>query len=95
MARYMCTFTSTCENRNEILKRFTQGIGVELPDGASLVGRFLEIGAVQGWVVVETNDPTIIADWVLGWNDVMDVTVTPVMVDEEAGPVFEKHGFGA
>ena len=94
MARYMCTFTATPNNRNEVLKRFTSGTGVDPPEGASLVGRFIEIGAVQGWVVVETDDPTIIGDWVLGWNDIMDVTVTPVMGDEEAGPIFAKHGFG-
>ncbi len=94
MARYMVSFAATHNNRNEVLKRFTSGAGLELPDGASLVGRFIEIGGVGGWVVVETNDPTIIGDWVLGWNDLMDVRVTPVMSDEEAGPIFAKHGFG-
>ena len=93
MARYMCTFKARGENRNEVLTRFTKGIGTDPPEGASLVGRYIEIGAVQGWVVVETDDPTTIGDWVMGWNDIMEVTVTPVMVDEEAGPVFAKHGF--
>ncbi len=94
MARYMVRFSAPVENRNEVLNRFTKGTGVELPDGASLVGRFIEIGGIGGWVVVETNDPTTIGDWVLGWNDIMDTTVTPVMSDEEAGPIFQKHGFG-
>jgi hypothetical protein len=94
MAKYMVDFDTTGENRNEVIKRFVEGSAVELPDGATLVGRFIKMGKTGAWVVVETDNPAIVADWVLRWSDLMDVTVTPVMGDEEAGALFRRHGLG-
>jgi hypothetical protein len=33
---------------------------------------------LEGWAVVETDDPLVIGEWMYGWSDVGEHEVTPV-----------------
>lgn len=94
MANYMVTWNLPSEHRNEAIKRFMEGSALQAPDGVSLVCRWHAAAAGVGWVVVETDDPKTIADWLLHWSDLLSYEATPVLTDEEVGEMFQKHGLG-
>ena len=94
MAQYMVEVSIQSENRNEIIKRFSDGAALELPAGAKLVGRWHAPGQLEAWNVVEADDPKGVYDWLLNWNDICDTRVIPVITDEETGDLIQKHGLG-
>ena len=46
------------------------------------------------YIVVETDDPKAISDWLLQWTDLASFEVQAVLTDEELGELFQKHGLG-
>jgi hypothetical protein len=94
MACYMVTYQLSGANRNEAIKRFTEGSAMQAPQGAKDLGRWHAANGHTGWAVVETDDPKIIADWLLHWTDIMSYEVEPVIGDEEFGSLVQKHGLG-
>ena len=92
MATYLLTYNVPNSNRDETIKRFAKGDGMNAPDGAELIGRWHAAGGGTGWAIIETNDPAILSAWMLQWNDIMDVTFVPVLTDDELGAAFVKNG---
>ena len=61
MANFMVEATISGGNRNEAIKRFTEGSALQVPDGAALVGpRWQKVGGLGAWMVVETDNPKVL-----------------------------------
>lgn len=61
MATCPLTYNLPTSNRDETIKRFAKGAGMNAPDGAKLIGRWHAAGGGTGWTIVETNDPAILS----------------------------------
>ena len=57
---------------------------------ANMLGRYHGPGSLEGWILVETDDPTALYEHVAEWGEFMEWETIPVFTDEEAGPVVAK-----
>ena len=64
--------------------------GAPMPDGLSMIGRWHAPGSAQGWVLVETDDPTAVAQFVAEWSGLVDIQTTFVIEDDDAAAGIEK-----
>ena len=55
-------------------------------DGGKLIGRWHEAGN-KGFMVVEADDAVSLGKYSNQWTDLCDITIVPVMTDEEVGQV--------
>ncbi|WP_442915189.1 DUF3303 domain-containing protein [Marinobacter sp. SS21] len=74
------------ERRNEAIARFLE-TGGKPPDGVTLLGRWFAVAQQTGVAILEANDPVLIQQWALEWNDLMRLDVSPVLTDEQVGPI--------
>jgi hypothetical protein len=87
----MLTFSIKPQTRNEAIDRFRQTGG--LPSaGAKLLGRWTRADFSGGFDLVETDDPKALTAFALGWSDLMDLAVVPVVDDKELGEVLRRTG---
>lgn len=56
----------------------------DMGDKIKLIGRWHDLQGFTGVAICETDDANAVAAWTLNWNGVLDVSVTPVLDDEEA-----------
>ena len=56
----------------------------EMPQGVKLIGRWHSIGDFTGCCIIEAENEASIFQWLLLWNDLVDVNYKPVVEDEEA-----------
>ena len=65
------------------------------PKGLKTVGRWHVPGSILGWHLLEGDDPTVVAQHVAEWADVIELEVNPVIEDaaaaEAASKVFGKE----
>ena len=94
MAVYMITSHYTSATRNEIIKRFMNTDARTAPEGLKELGRWHRAESNGSYIVVETDDPKAISDWLLQWTDLASFEVQAVLTDEELGELFQKHGLG-
>jgi hypothetical protein len=92
MAQYMITWTLPSDNRDEAIRRFSEGSAMQPPAGVTHLGRWHAAGGGLGFGVVETDDPKAIAKWLVQWTDIIEYEVVPVISDEELGEVFQTLG---
>ena len=59
--------------------------GAPMPEGSTLLGRYHAPGSVNGWLVVETEDPTKVYFHASEWSELLNWKTTPVLTDEQAG----------
>ena len=75
------------EKRKEVLKGFsamtTDDDTKDLGDKIRMIGRWHDVAGGTGVVIIESDDAVAISNWTLNWNPFMDITVTPVLDDEE------------
>ena len=62
-------------------------------DGVKLIGRWHEAGN-KGFMVVEADDAVSLGKYSNQWTDLCDITIVPVMTDEEVGQVLTADWFG-
>ena len=58
--------------------------GAPLPPGIKSLGRWHAPGSGYGWLLVEGNDMTALAQHIAEWANLLELQVTPVIEDEEA-----------
>ena len=58
--------------------------GAPLPEGINLVGRWHAPGSAYGWLLVEGDDITALAQHVAEWANLLEFQITPVIEDAEA-----------
>ena len=59
--------------------------------GLKLAGRWHAPGSECGWALIEGNDTTALAQHVAEWANYLQLRVTPVMEDAEAGAGLSKE----
>jgi hypothetical protein len=74
------------EHRNRAIERFLK-TGGAAPAGVKMVGRWHAVGLSRGFGIAESSDVTLIQQWVLEWNDLIDMEVYPALTDEQVGPL--------
>ena len=52
--------------------------------------RFHAPGSVEGWILVEADDADACYEHAAEWAECLDWDVTPVLTDEQAGPLIAK-----
>lgn len=82
MAKYMINWHIPSGHYAEALDRFEQK-GAPTPPGLKLLGRWHEPGSGRGYILVETDDPAIVAKHLMAWNDLVEHRTVPVIEDEE------------
>lgn len=79
------------EKRKDVLKGFSSMTAADdandLGDKIRMIGRWHDVTGGTGVVIVESDDATAISNWALNWNPFMDITITPVLDDEETRAV--------
>jgi|TARA_Y100000817_G_C16600422_1_gene430492 hypothetical protein len=85
--KYMITWTLYPETFDEALQYFSQ-MTVEddreqLGDAVTLVGRWNDLVSRTGMAILESDDLSAVNAFCLQWQNVCDLTITPVMSDEE------------
>lgn len=91
--RFMVTFSIRPETggRDEAIRRFKE-TGGETPQGARLLGRWTAADFSGGFVLLESEDPQALTEFALGWSDLMELRIVPVVDDAELGSVLQRAG---
>jgi hypothetical protein len=89
--RFIMTYSwrPTAQQREEGIARFRKGLG-QPGTGAKLIGRWTRADLSGGFELFESNDVKALADFALKWNDLMELSLTPVLDDAELGEVFSR-----
>jgi hypothetical protein len=80
--KFIMTFewTPDAQKRAEGIERFRK-TGGQPPHGAKLLGRWTRADLSGGFDLIETNDPQALAAFAYMWNDLMHLTIVPVLED--------------
>ena len=52
-------------------------------DDIDLIGRWHSANGYEGFLVCETSSTDALTKWLMAWNSVLDVNVTPCLDDDE------------
>ena len=85
MTTYIVSWKLSPGSYKEVISRFLKTGGV-VPDGSTLLGRWHGMNG-QGFAIVKAEDSKSIFRLQAEWSDLMEMSVTPCMTDEEAGPI--------
>ena len=58
--------------------------------GVEIIGRYHAPGSLEGWIVLNTDNPKAIYEHVAQWAELLNWETTPVFTDEEAAPIVAK-----
>ncbi len=58
--------------------------------GVRSFSRYHSPGSLEGWIIVDADDPKAIYEHAAEWAEFLDWETTPVLTDEEAGPICAK-----
>jgi hypothetical protein len=91
--RFMVTFAwkPDPKTRNEGIGRFKTTGGLP-PQGAKLVGRWTRADFSGGYVLLESDDSKALAAFAHNWGDLMELSIVPVVDDEELAQVLQRVG---
>ena len=74
---------------HEIAARKFLATGAPFPECKSWK-RFHGPGSVEGWILVEADNADACYEHAAEWAECLDWEVTPVLTDEQAGPLMAK-----
>jgi hypothetical protein len=77
----------------QILKVWTAMTPAQRADagpGVKLVGRWHDVNARSGVLILESSDPAAVGLYLNQWNTLCDLEVAPVLDDEESAAVGKK-----
>jgi len=75
---------------SSVIERFMK-TGGQPPEGVKMLGRWHAVGGVHGFAIVEADDTRGIAALALDWGDLLTMSISPAMTDEELGAALGKH----
>jgi hypothetical protein len=78
---FMTVSTWSPDKRDEIIKRRMEK-GAMTPKGAKVLGEWTVLGKNLGFQLVEVDDPKVLAEGELAWNDILEMD-TYVVLDTE------------
>ena len=89
--KYMMSWTIRPAFYKAAVARFLS-TGAPLPEGMKLIGRWHAAGSTYGWLLVEGSIEDAY-EHASEWGDLLEIQVTPVVEDAEAGAIVAKlHG---
>jgi uncharacterized protein DUF3303 len=89
--KFMLTFDwkPDTKTRDEGIARFRKTGGLP-PKGAKLLGRWTRADFSGGFDLLESDDPQALAEFALMWSDLMELTISPVLDDEQLTAVLQR-----
>jgi len=69
--------------RDEIFKRLMEK-GNMVPDNVKILGQWADVNGCRTFVLCETDDAKALAQWGLGWSDLVKSEIAIVMDVEDA-----------
>ncbi len=85
--KFMVTWRVHDEHRGDALKAFSAMTAdddqADLGEGVTLIGRWHDLAGFTGVAIAESDDPAAVASWLLNWNPIIDIELTPVFDDAE------------
>lgn len=79
---FMISYSFLPKDRDVVQDRFKKTGGKPGP-GATMLGRWHDVGGHRGFLLVESSDAVAIGRWMQEWTDFLQFTVTPVNNDED------------
>lgn len=58
--------------------------GAPVPAGLTMLGRWHAPGSMYGWLLLESSDNVTLAQHAAEWANYLELSITPVISDEEA-----------
>jgi Domain of unknown function (DUF3303) len=91
--KFMVTFSwkAGIQTQAEGIRRFRK-TGGQPPKGVKLLGRWTQVDFKGGFAFLESDDPKALTKFALMWSDLMEVTIVPVLEDQELSEVFQRRG---
>ena len=91
--KFIVTFSwkPDAKTRDEGIARFRK-TGGQPPAGAKLLGRWTRADFSGGFDLLESDDPQALAEFALMWSDLMELTIVPVLEDQELSEVLQRIG---
>jgi hypothetical protein len=91
--KFIMTFSwkPDTRTRDEGIARFRR-TGGQPPKGAELLGRWTRADMSGGFDLLESNDPKALAEFALMWSDLMELTIVPVLEDQQLTEVLQHAG---
>jgi hypothetical protein len=87
--KFMLIYTLPPATRDEAMARFLETRG-QPPPGVTLLGRWTQCDLCGGFVLLESADPTALTAFAHAWSDLLDLTIAPVLEDQELSDVLER-----
>ena len=90
--KFLVTWNIAQDRWIPVVKMFSALSPAERADagsGVKIVGRWHDVAARTGVVIFETSDVIAVQRYIQRWNPYMDVTISPVLDDEEAVTALE------
>ena len=87
---FMLTFRFQSETRNEAITRF-QTTGGRTPKGVQLLGRWTTADLHGGFALLESYDIKAIVEFTLGWSDLLELEIVPLIEDNELREVLDRQ----
>ncbi len=84
--KFLMTYSISEQAWEKAVARFLE-TGGTTPDGVTLVERLHAAAGRNGVVILESDDATAIYRYAREWSDVCDLTVIPVVNDEQAAAI--------
>ena len=84
--KFMMTYQISTANWDKAIERFLD-TGGPAPSGVEMLGRWHCTAGRNGFLLLEGNDESAIYRFAAEWHDVCDLSVTPVVDDEQAAAV--------
>ena len=79
---FMNVYSWDVEKRDEIIARRVEK-GRMVPEGVKVLGEWTGIGRNTGFMLFESDDPSLISQFNLGWNDILKTDLHLVLDTEK------------
>jgi len=94
--KFMVSWRVHDEHRHDALKAFSEMTDeearAEFGDSIEVIGRWHDLIGLTGVAIIESDDAAAVSNWLLGWNSILDVEVTPVFDDDETRAIGRARG---
>jgi len=87
---FMLTYRFGPEHRNQAMARF-KVTGGRTPKGVQLLGRWTKADLSGGFALLQSYDIKALVEFILGWSDLMELDIVPLIEDAELGEVFGRN----
>ena len=89
--KFILTFTLPPETQEAAIARFLE-TGGQPPPGVKLLGRWTQLDLCGGVALLESDDPQGLTAFTRGWSDLLEMTLSPVLEDQELTAVLRRAG---